>query len=105
VRPVEHRSQNAVSRELSRLSGTEERGFSPFDVHMFDEDRTRFGLKLQLLLGLPFERGCYVEIHKVAAKGTAGDLSRRDIDDGEGKPSRWNTLRALRVLNWANDGR
>ena len=23
-----------------------------------------------------------------------------EIDDGEGQPSRWNTLRALRVLNW-----
>ena len=23
-----------------------------------------------------------------------------EIDDGEGRPSRWNTLRALRVLNW-----
>jgi hypothetical protein len=23
-----------------------------------------------------------------------------DMDDGEGKPSRWNTLRALRVLDW-----
>lgn len=23
-----------------------------------------------------------------------------EIDEGEGKPSRWNTLRALRVLNW-----
>ena len=23
-----------------------------------------------------------------------------DIDDGEGRPSRWNTLRALRVLRW-----
>jgi hypothetical protein len=22
------------------------------------------------------------------------------MDDGEGKPSRWNTLRALRVLHW-----
>lgn len=22
------------------------------------------------------------------------------IDDGEGKPSRWNTLRAMRVLGW-----
>ena len=22
------------------------------------------------------------------------------VDDGEGRPSRWNTLRALRVLNW-----
>lgn len=24
-----------------------------------------------------------------------------EIDDGEGRPSRWNTLRALRVLRWA----
>ena len=23
-----------------------------------------------------------------------------EIDQGEGEPSRWNTLRALRVLNW-----
>lgn len=23
------------------------------------------------------------------------------LDDGEGQPSRWNTLRALRVLRWA----
>jgi len=22
------------------------------------------------------------------------------MDEGEGRPSRWNTLRALRVLNW-----
>jgi hypothetical protein len=27
------------------------------------------------------------------------------LDDGEGKPSRWNTLRALRVLDWAERGR
>ena len=26
------------------------------------------------------------------------------IEDGEGKPSRWNTLRALRVLDWARQG-
>jgi hypothetical protein len=25
-----------------------------------------------------------------------------DMDEGEGKPSRWNTLRALRVLRWAS---
>jgi hypothetical protein len=24
-----------------------------------------------------------------------------EIDDFEGRPSRWNTLRALRVLNWS----
>jgi len=23
-----------------------------------------------------------------------------EVDEGEGRPSRWNTLRALRVLNW-----
>ena len=23
------------------------------------------------------------------------------MEDGEGNPSRWNTLRALRVLDWA----
>ena len=23
-----------------------------------------------------------------------------DVEDGEGQPSRWNTLRALRVLDW-----
>ena len=27
-----------------------------------------------------------------------------EIDDGEGKPSRWNTLRALRVLRWRDEG-
>ena len=26
------------------------------------------------------------------------------MDDGEGKPSRWNTLRALRVLDWFAQG-
>jgi hypothetical protein len=24
-----------------------------------------------------------------------------DLEDGDGRPSRWNTLRALRVLRWA----
>jgi hypothetical protein len=23
-----------------------------------------------------------------------------DLEDGDGRPSRWNTLRALRVLDW-----
>jgi hypothetical protein len=27
-----------------------------------------------------------------------------EIDEGEGRPSRWNTLRALRVLDWYADG-
>lgn len=28
-----------------------------------------------------------------------------EMDEGEGRPSRWNTLRALRVLNWYSAGR
>ena len=46
----------------------------------------------------------------VAASATIGDkwpLETQypgrmpvDIDEGEGRPSRWNTLRALRVLDW-----
>lgn len=27
-----------------------------------------------------------------------------EMDDGDGKPSRWNTLRALRVLRWFGRG-
>ena len=27
-----------------------------------------------------------------------------EIDEGEGRPSRWNTLRALRVLDWYSAG-
>jgi len=27
-----------------------------------------------------------------------------EIDEGVGRPSRWNTLRALRVLNWYSGG-
>jgi hypothetical protein len=26
-----------------------------------------------------------------------------ETDDGEGRPSRWNTLRALRVLDWYSE--
>jgi hypothetical protein len=28
-----------------------------------------------------------------------------ETDEGEGRPSRWNTLRALRVLEWNRQGR
>lgn len=28
-----------------------------------------------------------------------------ELDEGEGRPSRWNTLRALRVLDWYNSAR
>ena len=27
------------------------------------------------------------------------------MDDGDGRPSRWNTLRAMRVLRWADGAR
>jgi hypothetical protein len=27
------------------------------------------------------------------------------LEDGDGRPSRWNTLRALRVLEWYDDGK
>ena len=30
--------------------------------------------------------------------------SNFEMDDGEGQPSRWNTLRALRVLDWSGHG-
>ena len=26
-----------------------------------------------------------------------------ELEDGDGRPSRWNTLRALRVLDWSDD--
>jgi hypothetical protein len=32
-----------------------------------------------------------------------GDMPA-ETDEGEGRPSRWNTLRALRVLNWYSGG-
>ena len=34
--------------------------------------------------------------HTYAGKGYV------TMDDGDGKPSRWNTLRAMRVLRWAD---
>ena len=27
-----------------------------------------------------------------------------EMEDGDGRPSRWNTLRAMRVLRWWNEG-
>lgn len=42
------------------------------------------------------------------ADGTDGGQPAGEIhfemDEGEGKPSRWNTLRALRVIDWAGHG-
>jgi hypothetical protein len=33
-------------------------------------------------------------------ENTHQGLARFQFDDGDGKPSRWNTLRAMRVLDW-----
>ena len=38
---------------------------------------------------------------KIGASGVALLREHFDVDEGVGKPSRWNTLRALRVLRWA----
>ena len=37
------------------------------------------------------------------SSGARGE-AHLELDEGEGKPSRWNTLRALRVLDWAGAG-
>jgi hypothetical protein len=38
---------------------------------------------------------------KTIRNGRTGSMVRSiEIDEGEGKPSRWNTLRAMRVLRW-----
>lgn len=37
---------------------------------------------------------------KLPVETDDGDKLPVETDDGEGLPSRWNTLRALRVLNW-----
>ena len=33
-------------------------------------------------------------------ENTHPGLEHVEMEDGEGRPSRWNTLRALRVLRW-----
>ena len=73
-----------------------------------------------VLRGLEYLRGAGVAPDERAAEAIDLVASRRDsegrwlletqhrgrmpieIDDGEGRPSRWNTLRALRVLTWAS---
>jgi hypothetical protein len=37
-------------------------------------------------------------------ENTHPGLVHFELDDGDGKPSRWNTLRALRVLRWYDKG-
>jgi len=38
------------------------------------------------------------------SRNVHGGQARFQMDDGEGKPSRWNTLRALRMLDWYAQG-
>jgi len=76
-----------------------------------------------VLRGLEYLRGAGVAYDERMAEAVELVASKRDgdgrwtletkypgvmpveMDEGEGKPSRWNTLRALRVLNWFQTGR
>jgi hypothetical protein len=75
-----------------------------------------------VLRGLDYLRNAGVAPDERVAEAIALVVSKRDrdgrwplerlyagvmpvqMDDGEGRPSRWNTLRALRVLNWYSAG-
>jgi hypothetical protein len=75
-----------------------------------------------VLRGLDYLREAGVQPDELTAEAIALVESKRDadgrwplenvheseasfeMDDGEGKPSRWNTLRAQRVLDWAKRG-
>ena len=76
-----------------------------------------------VLRGLEHLRGAEVKLDERVAEAIAVVEGNRDpdgrwplqnahegeahveMDDGEGKPSRWNTLRAMRVLEWFGHGR
>jgi len=90
-------------------------------------DWTRFAFPTwwhyDLLRGLEYLRRAGVDPDERVAEAIAIVVSKRDgqgrwaletrhpgrmpveIDEGEGRPSRWNTLRALRVLSWYAEGR
>jgi hypothetical protein len=75
-----------------------------------------------VLRGLEYLRSAGVTPHERVAEAMELVASKRDgdgrwpletrypgampveMDEAEGRPSRWNTLRALRVLSWAGDG-
>ncbi len=100
------------------------RGLSTGEV--IDVDWTRFSFPTDyyydVLRGLEYLRVAGVTLDERAAEAIGLVRSRRDaegrwpaenphpgelhfpLDDGEGRPSRWNTLRALRVLRWAEAG-
>ncbi|MGR0318136.1 hypothetical protein [Agromyces sp. ZXT2-3] len=65
--------------------------------------------------GAPFDDRCGEAIELVRLRrradgrwplqNTHPGLRHFEMEDGDGRPSRWNTLRALRVLHWAEGGR
>ena len=85
---------NLVRRELEEL----------------DPDGDRFAAVLrdtldQLLDGRRRGRFDYRDLYKTEKTymGTLVEINLQrafDFEDGDGRPSRWNTLRALRVLDW-----
>lgn len=91
---------------------------------VIDPDWNRFSYPTDyfydILRGLDYLRRAGVTPDERAAEAIELVRSRRDadgrwplenphpgelhfaMDEGEGRPSRWNTLRALRVLDWAD---
>jgi hypothetical protein len=102
-----------VRRMLRRLSTGE----------IIDPDFTRFSFPTRylydVLRGLDYLRDAGVETDERLAESVGLVEGKRDdegrwalenvhegtthfdMDEGEGRPSRWNTLRAMRVLRWA----
>ena len=69
----------------------------------------------KLATGIDATSSCLIEAIELVASKRAGDgrwpLETRypgvmpvETDEGEGQPSRWNTLHALRVLRWYEGG-
>jgi hypothetical protein len=91
---------------------------------VIDPDWTRFSFPTRwhydVLWGLDYLRRAGVERDRRVAEAIDLVVTRRDesgrwplesphagqvhfdMDDGDGEPSRWNTLRALRVLDWSS---
>jgi hypothetical protein len=87
--------------------------------HAFTQFSFPTGYHYDVLRALDYLRSADVQPDERTAEAIALVESKRDADgrwalenphpdqldfemgEGEGKPSRWNTLRALRVLRWA----
>ena len=70
---------------------------------MIDRGWTRFSFPVtwhyDVLRGLDYLRSAGVEPDERVAEAV-GLVAKRRHQNGRGKPSRWNTLRALWVLDW-----